>query len=188
MPSLAFSNLLAPIEIVLDPQNRIFVLYLATSLLLAVLMHLVQRRRAPSATEIPSSPMKFIAPVEVYTHRSAVVDYMYFVTNSILYLFLFTPFYFISSYVSARATSGLGQLFTPSQLFEGHEWFAIALVTVFLAFVADFATFLGHLLCHRIGWLWEFHKVHHSAQVLTPISVFPIHSIDDLVTFISEGN
>jgi sterol desaturase/sphingolipid hydroxylase (fatty acid hydroxylase superfamily) len=192
IPPIGFSNLLAPLELFLDPQNRIFILYLATSLFLAVLMHLVQQRRGLAADDVSSSPIKFIAPAAVYTHRSAVVDYMYFVTNSILYLFLFTPFYFISSYVSALFTSGLGELFAPSplfegQLFEGRKWLAIVVVTVVLALVADFATFLGHFLCHRVRWLWEFHKVHHSAQVLTPISVFRIHPVDDLFTFILSG-
>ncbi len=29
--------------------------------------------------------------------------------------------------------------------------------------------------------LWEFHKVHHTAEVLSPLTVFRVHPIDSLV-------
>lgn len=35
--------------------------------------------------------------------------------------------------------------------------------------------------------LWEFHKVHHSAQVLTPITVYRMHPVDELLTGLSTA-
>jgi len=29
-----------------------------------------------------------------------------------------------------------------------------------------------------VPFLWEFHKVHHSANVLTPITAFRVHPVD----------
>ena len=34
----------------------------------------------------------------------------------------------------------------------------------------DFAATWAHYLQHRVPILWELHKVHHSAEVMTPIT------------------
>jgi creatinine amidohydrolase/Fe(II)-dependent formamide hydrolase-like protein len=35
--------------------------------------------------------------------------------------------------------------------------------------------------------LWEFHKVHHSAQVLTPVTAYRMHPVDDLLSMSMAG-
>lgn len=50
---------------------------------------------------------------------------------------------------------------------------AIRLTVVVLS--VDFASYCYHNLMHRIPWLWEFHKVHHSAAVLTPLTSHRAH-------------
>jgi hypothetical protein len=45
-------------------------------------------------------------------------------------------------------------------------------VTLAVLVIADLAFFLSHLAQHKIRALWEFHKVHHSAEVLFPLTVF----------------
>jgi sterol desaturase/sphingolipid hydroxylase (fatty acid hydroxylase superfamily) len=35
--------------------------------------------------------------------------------------------------------------------------------------------------------LWEFHKVHHSAEVLTPITAYRMHPVDDLLSGTLSG-
>ena len=37
------------------------------------------------------------------------------------------------------------------------------------------------MLQHRIPVLWCFHKVHHSAPVMTPLTAYRSHPVDDLV-------
>ena len=48
-------------------------------------------------------------------------------------------------------------------------------VTLFLAY--ELGYWLNHYLSHRVPFLWEFHKVHHSATVLTPLTNFRVHPI-----------
>ena len=50
---------------------------------------------------------------------------------------------------------------------------------MFLAY--ELAYWLDHALSHKVPVLWEFHKVHHTAEVLTPLTVFRVHPIDTLV-------
>jgi sterol desaturase/sphingolipid hydroxylase (fatty acid hydroxylase superfamily) len=40
---------------------------------------------------------------------------------------------------------------------------------------------------HKSPLLWEFHKVHHSAEVLNPITVYRMHPLDDILTMIVGG-
>ena len=50
--------------------------------------------------------------------------------------------------------------------------------TIAILFLAyELGYWLNHYLSHRIAFLWEFHKVHHSATVLTPLTNFRVHPI-----------
>jgi sterol desaturase/sphingolipid hydroxylase (fatty acid hydroxylase superfamily) len=46
----------------------------------------------------------------------------------------------------------------------------------------DAADFWQHWVQHRIPFLWEIHKVHHSAEVLTPITALRVHPLSTLVS------
>jgi sterol desaturase/sphingolipid hydroxylase (fatty acid hydroxylase superfamily) len=52
-------------------------------------------------------------------------------------------------------------------------------IAMFVAY--EFAYWLDHYLKHEIPLLWEFHRVHHTAETLTPVTVFRVHPIDSLV-------
>jgi sterol desaturase/sphingolipid hydroxylase (fatty acid hydroxylase superfamily) len=54
-------------------------------------------------------------------------------------------------------------------------------LTVLSFLLADFGFFLSHYLLHRIPILWHFHEVHHSAEVLTPVSVYRVHPVEEIV-------
>ena len=50
-----------------------------------------------------------------------------------------------------------------------------------LFIIEDFSRFFVHWLYHRIHFLWRFHFVHHSATVLTPLTLYRVHSIEYLL-------
>jgi sterol desaturase/sphingolipid hydroxylase (fatty acid hydroxylase superfamily) len=83
----------------------------------------------------------------------------------------------IADAVRHALTGILGQR-TPSRLDPG-VWHIVSTVVVFVAY--DFAYWINHYASHRIGWLWEFHKVHHTAEVLTPLTNARVHPIDSVV-------
>ena len=41
--------------------------------------------------------------------------------------------------------------------------------------------FVDHTLKHRVPALWELHKAHHSAEVLTPLVNFRVHPLNSLI-------
>ncbi len=57
-----------------------------------------------------------------------------------------------------------------------------------LAFVPrDFAHYWVHYLHHKVPALWEFHKVHHSATYLTPLTTERTHPVEDQIFALAEG-
>ncbi len=47
--------------------------------------------------------------------------------------------------------------------------------------VGDFGVFFGHYLAHKVPLFWIFHQIHHSAEVLTLVTVYRAHPIDGLL-------
>lgn len=175
--------LLAPLDYFTNPGSRVFMLYLATSLLIALYVH-VKESRLHKKTE---GPIAGIFPQKVYTHRSAVVDYIYFVTNTILYAIILAPFAGFGALVSNLTTSTLGMFSSPHVMTDISGVWATVAFSIVIALLADFGTFYAHYWMHRIPILWEFHKVHHSAEVMTPITVYRMHPLDDIITMITIG-
>jgi sterol desaturase/sphingolipid hydroxylase (fatty acid hydroxylase superfamily) len=69
-------------------------------------------------------------------------------------------------------------------LFGAHEglaapsWAVIALATTVELLAIELGYWCGHYLMHRIPALWEFHKVHHSAKVMTPLTELRQHPVE----------
>lgn len=53
------------------------------------------------------------------------------------------------------------------------------IIYIVVSFMAlDFGYFLAHYLMHKYNFLWEFHKVHHSALVMTPLTSLRQHPME----------
>ena len=58
-------------------------------------------------------------------------------------------------------------------------WWLEAIEVVLLS---DFLVYWGHRLQHRVGFLWRFHAVHHSAEHLDWLAAHREHPIDTVYT------
>ena len=58
-------------------------------------------------------------------------------------------------------------------------WWLQAIEVVLLS---DFLVYWAHRLQHRVGFLWQFHKVHHSAEHLDWLAAHREHPLDTLYT------
>lgn len=117
----------------------------------------------------------------IYSHRSAVVDYKYFLFSMILVQpFALSAMVFGSAGArTLTAWLGPGPGWTPG--FGSLVAFTLAAMLLF-----DIGHYINHYLLHRIPALWEFHKVHHSAEVLTPISTYRAHPVESLIANLFE--
>ena len=82
----------------------------------------------------------------------------------------------------AIATAVMGALGHPL-LLGLPSWLAVMAMTVALWLAYEFAYWFDHLLSHKIPALWAFHKVHHSAETLSPLTVFRVHPVDSIVFY-----
>ena len=58
-------------------------------------------------------------------------------------------------------------------------WWLQAVEAVFLS---DLFMYWGHRLQHRVGFLWRFHRVHHSAQQMDWLAGHREHPLDSIYT------
>ena len=118
----------------------------------------------------------------LWWHRSARADYLIYVANAVLLPLIFGYVLFGEMRV-AELINGILDRSTPEAGGGRSEaaWPARLLFTVVFFVAYDFGRFAAHCLLHEIPLLWEFHKVHHSAEVLTPMTTFRAHPVDLLV-------
>ncbi len=64
---------------------------------------------------------------------------------------------------------------------------AVGVVTLALVICADLGEYISHAVQHRVPMLWEFHKVHHSALFLTPLTTFRTHPVGNFVDGVFMG-
>lgn len=89
-----------------------------------------------------------------------------------------------------RWTSGglsIAEVGGQSELSVGAD-FAIALMFMFVAMlISDGLAWYCHYLQHTSPLLWQFHKVHHSAEVMHPVSNYREHPVDNLLYIVVLG-
>jgi sterol desaturase/sphingolipid hydroxylase (fatty acid hydroxylase superfamily)/creatinine amidohydrolase/Fe(II)-dependent formamide hydrolase-like protein len=157
------------------PNQRIFILYLISALVMGWFIWVAERK------EIGKPPQKFwdyVFPRHVYGHRSAWQDYFIFFANGFLFYGILAQFLLserpFAILVRNAALSHFGTLEAP--VLSGT--LAMVIFTLVNILLYDFAIYYTHYLTHKIPALWAFHKVHHSAEVLTPITLFRMHPVD----------
>ena len=133
-----------------------------------------------SKSKSKSTFIKYLLPKSIWLSKSAFVDYLMIFFNSFIKLTVIIPYLIFGLYIAFYTNEYLLKFFGyPS--FSLTQTQTIAFYTITLTLVGDLASYLIHLLMHKIPFLWEFHKVHHSATKLTPITQYRIHPIELII-------
>jgi len=175
------TNLLKPFFFVHDPSKRIFWGYLVGSLVIAALA-LVIRDRKQGVKELYQ---KLLSP-RIWLHPSSFLDMKLMLVKSLTKtLFFFS--WIISSYELAIAVVRfIHHHWGPSNNTSLSNTEITFLYTAVLFVSSDFSRYFLHRLCHRLPLLWQFHQVHHSAEVMTPLTLYRSHPVEHLL-FIVRG-
>ena len=134
--------------------------------------------------------LRFCFPKRLYAHPSAQLDFRFLLVNTVLYGVFVAPLMLTSAAVGNAIIAGLVTLYGwPAQPLLTGGLAANLAVTAAVVLVADLGFFLAHYLQHRVAFLWEFHKVHHAAEVLHPVTLNRRHPVDMAVdvTLMSVG-
>ena len=118
-------------------------------------------------------------PKSLYTSRSAILDWQCYLMNGTFKVVVnLTALASMATAIAAICTRTLEATFGPVGFeVEVNLWLVLC-HTVLAIFILDFSAFLSHYWLHKIPFLWEFHKVHHIAEGLTPITGFRDHPMD----------
>lgn len=119
---------------------------------------------------------KYLLPARIYRHPSFLVDLSIIPLSWLLGFVL---------YASLTVGAGVVQLWLQNTL--GHTSYSLGsgplsvlLQVVFTLLAADFSRFLWHYQAHMVPFFWEFHKGHHTPEVLHPVLI-RTHPVDMII-------
>jgi sterol desaturase/sphingolipid hydroxylase (fatty acid hydroxylase superfamily) len=179
-----FQTLLVPIEpavaTLLTPSSICSIYSLGFAALIAFAW-LAWRRRRRKRPIVPAVLARAILSRRVLLHRSTFADLAYCViglaTLGGIIGWAVVSTSWISDSVAALLTKRLG----PAPQPQAPDFALDAARTLALFLAYDLGFFVDHTLKHRIPALWELHRAHHSAEVLTPLVNFRVHPLDSLI-------
>ena len=157
--------------------------YLIVSLLIAYGLFVLSRRRR---TDTVQSFCKFLFPSHVYQHPSAVLDYKFYAVSLVLDALVIGPIILgiaVVGYKMTMAFSAWLSWLPPATMPQ--SYLIGAAFGLFL--LSDLMFYVSHYLFHKIPMLWAFHVVHHSAEVLTPITARRFHPMETLVGAVMQA-
>ena len=161
-----------PLSYFTDPEKRLHVLYLTSSALLAYIVFFKSKKK--------TSFLHYLFNKKVFLSSSAKVDYALVVFNSFIKVLLVGPYLIYGLYLAFHTNDFLITMFGyPS--FTLSPSLTLVLYTICLTLFSDLAAYLLHYALHRFQFLWEFHKVHHSATTLNPFTQYRIHPVELLL-------
>jgi sterol desaturase/sphingolipid hydroxylase (fatty acid hydroxylase superfamily) len=153
---------------------------LGCALCLAVGFLAFKRRRKNRRIRL-GTLARALFPRRITASPSHSADVGYFFFNVFVFGLVFGWAVLSYQVLTNAVIEGLVGAFGPTQPTFLAGWPARILVTVSLFLAYELGYWIDHYLSHRIPILWEFHKVHHTAHVLTPLTIFRVHPVDGVV-------
>ena len=131
----------------------------------------------------------FAFPPDVLAHPSAKADFLFWISKKLL-----TPLLLFPAGITFVVAVGYGTRVLLMKILgidgvvtepAGPVTIVIFTVTMLLAY--DLSYYWYHWAQHRFPFLWELHKVHHSAEVLVGVTKDRVHPLDELMNRAWDG-
>ena len=167
-------------DLFLQPGSSISLASLACALAIAMgYVALKRRRRGRSIS--PRLVLRALLPRRFVTSPSGRADIGFFVFNTFAAGVLFGWAIVSTHAVSVFIHDGLAHLFGAPDPMPVPAWAASTAMTVALFLAYELGYWVDHWLKHRVPLLWEFHRVHHTAEHLSPLTNFRVHPVDSIL-------
>ncbi|MBV9260224.1 MAG: sterol desaturase family protein [Pseudolabrys sp.] len=179
--NLGLTNIVSHLfKVLFSPGSEFSLTSLGCALLMAA--GFVAFRRLKKCRRLRLRMMiRALFPRRILNHDSTIVDLGYFLFNTFVYAGIFGFAAVSYQFLTNGVLQGLVAVAGPVKPSAFPEFAQRSVITVMLFFAYEFGYWLDHYLKHRIPVLWELHKVHHTAEVLTPLTSFRMHPLDTLV-------
>ena len=160
----------------IDPSKRVFFGYLLLAMILGLLVLMVNQRISVKGA------LWALFSRRIWLSRSAVGDYKMVLINQAMLLGVLPRlisklalgtiiFEFLHILFNGRIILSIGSA----------EWVVPIVFTIALFILDDASKYVLHRILHQSPLLWCFHKVHHTAEYLTPLTVYRTHPVEAIL-------
>ena len=161
----------------LVPGSQFSILSITSAIVVAAVFLVVRRGRPVR----PKALIRALFPKRILLGETTRADLVLMAFNTLAAGALFGWAMLSFSFVGGSVTSALNSVLGERAASDLPSGLLIAVMTGALYLAYEFAYWFYHYLSHRIPFLWAFHRVHHTAEALTPLTNFRVHPIDSLV-------
>ena len=155
-----------------NPQKRVFAGYLFSAMVIAVLWLVLHQKQSLKIA------FKQLLSKTVWWSTSSKLDYKIFLINKV-FAILLSPLLLSQIGLASIIYIWLHETFSEHQaIFASSALISSLSFTSVYFILDDFSRFYVHRIMHRWPILWAFHQVHHSAEQLTPLTIFRTHPIE----------
>lgn len=179
---LFWDRFLTPID---DPTSRLFHLNILFSIVFILIWSQFNRTSLRKIIDLRYLNQIFFNK-KYWWNTSTRTDYQLYFLNSVLKIIIFIPYLDFTFRFSVYLISKLNLLF-PQNNGISTDFVNLLVFSIFAFVLDDFLRFFHHYLMHRIPILWSLHKVHHSATVLTPITLYRTHPLESAIATIRNS-
>lgn len=159
------------LEYLTNPNKRVFWGFLLSSFVIALICVYVKKDKS----------QRILFSSKLWWHPSARLDYIYFVFSYFIKIFMIYPVVVSAKTIALGVNSFMIQEFGFYRVTSLSYGTIMILYTVCLFLASDFTRYWTHRFLHTIPFLWHFHKVHHSAKVLNPLTFYRVHPVENIL-------
>ncbi len=169
------------------PTDPLYGPYLLIYLGVGVALYLWVSARAGG---VFSDPLAFLFPRDVYQTRSAWTDLKLYLFNRVFGKLLSLGLVLSAAIWVGTSLSGIlaGLIGEVGEIHDPGRRRLVEFGYTLSIFVAsNFAFYVNHFALHKIPLLWEFHKTHHAAEGLTPLTNHRFHPVEVVLNSCIQG-
>ena len=142
--------------------------------------HYIRRRHARKRRVSARAFARWLLPRRIVLSRSALVDLRLWVLNGLVLASGYGVLAVGALACRKAVVAAMTDAFGPHAPTLWPAWIVLSVATLLELLAYELAYWFGHYLFHRIPALWEFHKVHHSAEVMTTLTELRQHPVEIL--------
>jgi sterol desaturase/sphingolipid hydroxylase (fatty acid hydroxylase superfamily) len=174
LKTAAMATLWPVYSLLFEGGSRYYWVYCVTGIVMMFYAHHVNAGRAPGERSLFDR--------EVWMGKSAQNDYFIIIFGSVLRLTFFSWTILNWKAIAAFVASVLHAAGVEGTVNDSAAFAAAIALTLTLFVADDFTKWFVHYVMHKIPELWEFHKVHHSAEELNFITAERHHPLEVTLT------
>ncbi len=162
-----------PVGYLLEPSKRLFWLFVLSALVLASVTVALQQGRFRVSAQLAA-----LFNQRYWFNRSTALDFVLVFVNNLLRVAIVIPL--LGSHLAATILVGsfLQSTFGDAPVIAVPYLVIGILYTLCFFLLEDASRFGLHFALHKIPGLWYFHRIHHSATTLTPLTVHRVHPVE----------